>query len=718
MRARTTSLIPALLALLVLGACSSTDPSVIGGPCTKDADCNEGFYCTDQGVCLPQTDGDTDNDTNPDADRDPIEQVEDWEKWEEECGDIDGMPAPQPCMVYSCDPVPPPACWSCDWYADPDQNGDTCLDYNTGLYGICDSGECQTFVDGDVDVDYDYDDTDWDADWPPIDREEDDMPPQGCYEMGGFCQDYAECPMGSRQVYGDDECGYGFCCLPLGKVDCYQNSGQCAPITGSLDFCPNGMRPANTAQECDVFNEWCCEPIATNCVGEGGYGSQMDEDPTNDRCCEGLTQLSPEVPVGDECVAPPGGMGFYCSYCGNGICDPQENWCNCEDCTPPGECRIDSQCPAPSCYDAWNDAPAGDAPPPWAMCAQVQSKCDVSTGKCEQYEEYMEGFSCNYNSGMCEPVTQECTGLGEIGTFDTDYCCEGLAQVDPAEMGPNGECMYPDCYCFVCIRVGDNYCDEDNGENICNSGDCEGPQPACYSDDDCTHCEHNAEGCRQYRGSCWDGMCYEEEAEFRYGAWCDFDSGVCVSPEFDCHTEGGMCVNTYGCPGGYAIGNLECPDSAPLCCMPQQQTVCESRFDGYCSDNRRWCDGPYMPAPDGNTYGCQGTNADAVCCVPGGVVECNNNDDCGESRCYNEGDSCYQEIPICDDNQCTSDAIAMSGAVCDYQSGQCIPGNPEPSNCYEANGECTRWWTSCPEGYSDMRERFGCESIADRCCAP
>ena len=669
------------LGLAMIAGCSSTEPGVVGGVCTKDADCNDGYFCTDKGVCLPKSGGDTDTEADADVDVDIREQVEDWEQWEDECGDMVGMPAPQYCLKYSCEPVPPPACYDCAWLVDPAQDGAVCYD-DLDRVGVCDNGVCQTFVDGDVDdnPDYDYDfdfDDNADADWPPIDRDEeykDDIPVQSCSDLGGFCQDYAECPLGSRATNDSGECGWGVCCLPLGKVDCYLHGGQCAVSYGVPDFCPNGTRMASSAQECDVFGEWCCEPLQVNCVGEGGFGSPLDQDPTNDVCCEGLTQLPPDVPNGDQCITPPG-MGFYCSYCGNGTCDSRENWCNCEDCAAPGECRMDSQCAAPSCYEPWDDVPADEQSLPYTMCTQVTPYCDPSSGTCQQYEEYYDGQTCNYVTGLCEPSTVRCRPLGAIGTWGLDACCDGLAPADPAQVGSNGECLFPDCNCFVCINATDNYCDYMNGENECNSDDCN-TQPGCGSDADCRSCANTDYGCEQNSGSCWDGMCYNGSVEVIPGAICDAQSGYCLqSPDYSCQYEGGMCVNTYGCPTGYNIGNLQCPDSSPLCCMPQQQTRCERQFDGYCSDALRWCETPFIPSPDGNAYGCPGTDAArAVCCVPGGLVGCTSDSDCGETTCSQQGSICIEEYPQCSNGECIYGGSSFDGAMCDYTTGQCWYG--------------------------------------------
>jgi hypothetical protein len=50
------------------------------------------------------------------------------------------------------------------------------------------------------------------------------------------------------------------------------------------------------------------------------------------QCCEGLTAIGQCEMAGDSCACLPC-MCFVCTKCGNGMCGPGENLCNCpQDC--------------------------------------------------------------------------------------------------------------------------------------------------------------------------------------------------------------------------------------------------------------------------------------------------------------------------------------------------------------------------------------------------
>lgn len=89
---------------------------------------------------------------------------------------------------------------------------------------------------------------------------------------------------------------------------------------GLVCECDSGY-VSHPGQPC-VAREDSCEP-----EGSTASGKEFTQ------CCEGLTSISPEEPVNGKCQ--PFGMDFgVCSQCGNGICGPGENYCNC-----PRDCR-------------------------------------------------------------------------------------------------------------------------------------------------------------------------------------------------------------------------------------------------------------------------------------------------------------------------------------------------------------------------------------------
>jgi hypothetical protein len=69
------------------------------------------------------------------------------------------------------------------------------------------------------------------------------------------------------------------------------------------------------------------------CITEGGAALDYEGAPV---CCSGLTLISLDYPLATTCLPATGGTGDncgYCTQCGNGVCDPLENRCNCSlDC--------------------------------------------------------------------------------------------------------------------------------------------------------------------------------------------------------------------------------------------------------------------------------------------------------------------------------------------------------------------------------------------------
>ena len=711
-----------LVSAFALAGCDSTDTSVVGGRCSTDADCNDGYFCSDAGVCLPKTDGDvTESEFEYDIDVD-------WEQWEKECPEEPTMPAQpaDPCKKWVCVPVDPPECWNCFQAADPAQNGDICD--SDGSPGICADGECKGFADGDEDEDQDQ--------------------VSGCAASGGTCAASADdCDRGSRPASDAMGCE-SVCCLPLTGIDCYQQDGYCTQSSpGGVPACRDGYAPAtNTDNECVWFDEICCLPVPQDCVGEGEVGSSFDEK----ECCEGLTQVGNAWPdENNGCMAPNDGS-FRCTFCDNGECGSGENWCNCpDDCAAPGECTMNSDCPAPSCTDGMTGA---------ITCIQTTTTCDVDTGNCVATEQTLYDKACNESSGMCENITPPCTGEGEMGFMPDGECCEGLTQAEYAIIDDSGQCSYIDCSCFVCLKIGDNFCDDEHYENFCNSTDCEDP-PACTTDDDCApnSCEglSGLPNCIQYTERCVEGecrasqtqlensMCNEETGmcEPRNPTSCEMQEGYCTVWEDECETGyktasdpkgcpggwsakccipdepnpctdgGGTCVPNYpgsACPGGYhAEGEISCNAEGVFCCMPDIE--CETS-EGYCSSLQLGCDADYYNAD--TSMGC-GDAGDAICCLPRNPTRCAQQEGlcvAWQSQCppdtYSSPDNldCTRSEQCClpvgpcieegergssfEGDECCEGLTDISNSMMD-ETGQCI-GIPDGSfYCTQCgNGEC------------------------------
>lgn len=74
-----------------------------------------------------------------------------------------------------------------------------------------------------------------------------------------------------------------------------------------------------------------CVEVNQSCKNEGERGNNF----TRQRCCSGLTELAPVIALSDGtgCSPQPKDGSFVCGNCGNELCGPGENRCNCQqDC--------------------------------------------------------------------------------------------------------------------------------------------------------------------------------------------------------------------------------------------------------------------------------------------------------------------------------------------------------------------------------------------------
>ena len=113
-------------------------------------------------------------------------------------------------------------------------------------------------------------------------------------------------------------------CIPCNELP------RCLPCGNGV--CDEGENVCNCGADCE-FDVACFEAGQTLPNVEGAPG-----------CCEGL------VVIGCEQAAPPGLCrpcegSTSCSPCGDGVCDPVENNCNCaDDCEPIPRCQGSAEC--------------------------------------------------------------------------------------------------------------------------------------------------------------------------------------------------------------------------------------------------------------------------------------------------------------------------------------------------------------------------------------
>lgn len=105
---------------------------------------------------------------------------------------------------------------------------------------------------------------------------------------------------------------YGVCVFPDGtECDAWQYYCKCEP---------NGIGCWSDDFDC----HWPCEELPCKKAGEHALVSE---------CCEGLEKIPPAYAYDDRCEIDMVGWTPICSDCGNGICETWESKCNCpQDC--------------------------------------------------------------------------------------------------------------------------------------------------------------------------------------------------------------------------------------------------------------------------------------------------------------------------------------------------------------------------------------------------
>ncbi|MCA9538515.1 MAG: hypothetical protein KC620_06475 [Myxococcales bacterium] len=160
---------------------------------------------------------------------------------------------------------------------------------------------------------------------PPADA----MPPDAAVDASVACAEEGEAiPV----VPGAPEC-----CAGLFPTSCD------APLADGT--CPEGCDGASICTacgdgRCGLGENICNCPLDCDDAACAGAGEVVPVVPGAPMCCQGLSPIGCDRPAADgSCGADPCVGAFVCAACGDGVCGPGENPCNCAvDCAGGGEC--------------------------------------------------------------------------------------------------------------------------------------------------------------------------------------------------------------------------------------------------------------------------------------------------------------------------------------------------------------------------------------------
>jgi hypothetical protein len=339
------------------------------------------------------------------------------------------------------------------------------------------------------------------------------------------------------------------------------------------------------------------------CVGADAFTATPD-----DVCCDGLTAACPNdffgIACGDPCDGPQ-----VCIRCGDGVCGPQEDDCNCPldcmggpiECTPaggalmfgaPGAMCCAGLLPVPNIQPTPENICQLGGPGAGTICVAANN------GDCGVGENF-----CNAPAD-CPPPEVPCSPNGAAVDAVAGSCCDAAAFIMPDNQ-PAGDNICTFGQGLICLVCGDQQCGD--GESFCNCpGDCPPPAPPCVvdgmsldpSNPQSVCCDGLAPiGCETPNAL---GVCLDECVGVAYCAACG--DGACTGAENACNcpadcgavdgcTAGGGSYPINGqpnfcCPGYGAIG-CDAPNANGVCPRPGQgclgSVFCAQCGDGVCS---------------------------------------------------------------------------------------------------------------------------------------
>lgn len=357
--------------------------------------------------------------------------------------------------------------------------------------------------------------------------------------------------------------------------------------------------------------------------------------------------------------------GGPCAHEGK-VGDPCTEDCDCEEVTPcrgyPGEKVCSHPCTS---YDGCESVDMG---------CEVSTYCDMNIGGCR----------CSCTETSCPDG--ECFGSQCVVCAIDDHCADLACDTDPDR--PRPRCR-PDTQECVCAgECGDGICDEyEEATNACPA-DCTGPCEEGTSLPFFCIGGEAVEFCR-CQGGVWSCVpdptvgCHGETA-------CAQAAGQCVATEQECY-EGAIAADAQGCSG-----------DQPLCC---QRETCYGLGETYYPTLGHCCPG-LRALPAVELMAGMGSNPDDVTCFAScwsmtcapcgdGVCQphytenyCNCPEDCpappyelsclsapmecGTFYCAQDGGTCRQHTPSCEQEECSFEIEEFPGQICDAVTRTCV----------------------------------------------
>ena len=303
------------------------------------------------------------------------------------------------------------------------------------------------------------------------------------FEFCGSCGD-GVCSFPENPCNCGADCAAGPGCVAAGEAISFQpGSPLCCPglnVIGCSEPNANGICDALCfdRQYCVACGDGRCDApenactCAIDCAGPPLPCSENGQpvDAQRGSCCDRNAFPLPAFAPDAAGACPFDNVGQICGNCGDGVCGPGENFCNCGfDCQPgvactgAGDVLDEGQLGAACC--------AGTMP---VSCA-VPNRDGICLDSC------FESQSCAAcGDGICDGVENDCNcpadcanvpGCipegGNVIAGPSPDCCPGLGQVSNAAPNAVGECpAVPPIGANTCALCGNGFCG--GGENVCN----------------------------------------------------------------------------------------------------------------------------------------------------------------------------------------------------------------------------------------------------------